>query len=376
MELLFFLTLFLIFFSYIGYPLSLVILSLFRNHPVERSQIFPSVSLILTVYNEERRIEEKLRNTLELDYPRECFQILVASDGSIDRTNAIVSSYREMGVELLELAERKGKEHAQKAAIAVASGELIVFTDVATILPGESIKTIVSNFSDPSVGSVSGEDRMLVAEGNVSGENLYVRYEMWLRGLESRVNSLVGVSGSFFAARKEVCMDFSVEMQSDFRTVLNCIKLGMRAVTDPLAVGYYKDVSDGRREYERKVRTVLRGITVFFNNTEYLNVFRYGLFSYQYLCHKLLRWLVPIFLILLLLFNVVLAPRSMFYLIVLAAQFLFYVIGFTGIRRTDLINSVFKKIPVYFVLVNISILQAWFRFAKGDRIVRWTPSER
>jgi glycosyltransferase involved in cell wall biosynthesis len=376
MELLFFLTLFLIFFSYIGYPLSLVILSLFRNHPVERSQIFPSVSLILTVYNEERRIEEKLRNTLELDYPRECFQILVASDGSIDRTNAIVSSYREMGVELLELAERKGKEHAQKAAIAVASGELIVFTDVATILPGESIKTIVSNFSDPSVGSVSGEDRMLVAEGNVSGENLYVRYEMWLRGLESRVNSLVGVSGSFFAARKEVCMDFSVEMQSDFRTVLNCIKLGMRAVTDPLAVGYYKDVSDGRREYERKVRTVLRGITVFFNNTEYLNVVRYGLFSYQYLCHKLLRWLVPIFLILLLLFNVVLAPRSMFYLIVLAAQFLFYVIGFTGIRRTDLINSVFKKIPVYFVLVNISILQAWFRFAKGDRIVRWTPSER
>jgi hypothetical protein len=199
---------------------------------------------------------------------------------------------------------------------------------------------------------------------------------MWLRGLESQVNSLVGVSGSFFAARKEVCRDFSVEMQSDFRTVLNCIKLGMRALNDPLAVGYYKDVSDGRQEFDRKVRTILRGITVFFNNTEYLNVFKYGFFSYQYFCHKLLRWLVPVLLILCLLFNIFLAQRSTFYLLVFIAQLLFYSVGLTGIRRTDSIKSVVYKIPVYFIVVNTSILLAWIRFIKGDRIVRWRPSER
>jgi len=376
MELLFIMTLFFIFFSYFGYPLSLAIFRLFRKRPVKRDLIFPSVSLIITVYNEEKRIEEKLRNTLELDYPTECIQILVASDGSTDRTNSIVSSFHDLGVELLELLERKGKEHAQKAAVAVASGEVIVFTDVAAILPEGSLKTIVSNFADPSIGCVSGEDRLLVPEGKVSGENLYVRYEMWLRGLESQVNSLVGVSGSFFAARKEVCRDFSVEMQSDFRTVLNCIKLGMRALNDPLAVGYYKDVSDGRQEFDRKVRTILRGITVFFNNTEYLNVFKYGFFSYQYFCHKLLRWLVPVLLILCLLFNIFLAQRSTFYLLVFIAQLLFYSVGLTGIRRTDSIKSVVYKIPVYFIVVNTSILLAWIRFIKGDRIVRWRPSER
>lgn len=376
MEILFFSTLFLIFYSYVGYPLSLAILGLFCKRPVERSTIFPFISLIITVYNEEKRIEGKLRNTLELDYPRNRFQILIASDGSTDRTNSIVYSFRETGVELLELPERKGKEHAQKTAVAVALGEVIIFTDVATILPKESLINIVSNFADPSIGCVSGEDRLMIPEGKVSGENIYVRYEMWLRGLESRVNSLVGVSGSFFAARKEVCRDFSVEMQSDFRTVLNCIKLGKRAVADPLSIGYYRDISDGRREFDRKVRTVIRGITVFFKNTEFLNFLNYGFFSYQYFCHKLLRWLVPILLIFFLLINVVLVQRSIFYLYIFIAQFLFYAIGLIGIRRIDSINYVLYKIPVYFILVNASILMAWIRFIKGDRIVRWTPSER
>jgi len=165
-------------------------------------------------------------------------------------------------------------------------------------------------------------------------------------------------------------------MQSDFRTVLNSVKLGMRAVTDPSAVGYYKDVSDDRREFDRKVRTVLRGITVFFNNMEYLNIFKYGFFSYQYFCHKLLRWLVPVLLILFLLSNVILVQKSMTYGLFLIIQFMFYSVGFMGIRRTDSIKSVFSKIPVYFIVVNASILLAWIRFVKGERIVLWTPSER
>jgi len=133
---------------------------------------------------------------------------------------------------------------------------------------------------------------------------------MWLRRLESRAGSLVGLSGSLFAARKEVCEDFSGEMQSDFRTVLNSMKMGLRGVSDPLAVGLYQDTANQKREWDRKIRTVLRGLTVFFRHLDLLNSFRYGLFSYQLLCHKLLRWLVPLLLFMALVSNAVLYYRS------------------------------------------------------------------
>jgi hypothetical protein len=153
---------------------------------------------------------------------------------------------------------------------------------------------------------------------------------MWLRRLESSVNSLVGMSGSFFAARKEVCRDFSGEVQSDFRTLLSSIKQGLRGVTDPLSVGYYLDLSDEKREFDRKVRTVVRGLTVFWRHTGLLNPFRYGLFAYQYFCHKLLRWLVPFFLVLAFVSNALLASSSPLFTALFAGQLMFYGIAVFG----------------------------------------------
>ena len=297
----------LIFYAYFGYPLSLCTINLFKKNycvfAVDSKLYY--VTIIIAAYNAEKLIIDKIENTLSIDYPKEILQVIVASDGSTDKTNDIVTKYAAKGIELLHIRRRGGKENAQMEAIKRAKGEIFVFTDVGTMLDPKGLKQIVSNFQDPSVGCVSGEDRLIEKDGSPSGEGFYVRYEMWLRKLESRVNSLVGLSGSFFAARSIVCKNFSNNHDSDFFTLLNCINIGLRGISDPLAIGYYHDISDQKLEYERKIRTVLRGMTGFFNNTEYLNFIRYGIFSYQYFCHKLLRWLVPVFLIIELMLNII-----------------------------------------------------------------------
>jgi len=367
-----------VFYAYFGYPLSLVIIKNIRSKKVNRELVTPGITLIITAFNEEKRIQDKLENSIVLEYPEGSLQILVASDGSTDATNEIVKSYGEQGIELFEVVHRGGKENAQKEAVPHARGEIIVFSDVATMLEPRGLIEIVSNFADSSIGCVSSEDRLIGQDGKPSGEGFYVRYEMWLRRLESRVNSVVGLSGSFFAARKTVCQDFSGDVQSDFRTLLSSMKLGLRGVSDPKAIGSYLNIADESREFERKVRTVLRGLTVFFKHLEFLNVFQYRLFSYQFFCHKLLRWLVPFFLATALTINVILAFTSGFFLLLLAGQFVFYGIGVYGQFREDfkLRKYPVLKIPMFFMVVNAAIVVAWWQYLAGKRVVIWTPSER
>lgn len=373
---LFFASLFLVFFSYLGYPITLYLIGWLAGKSVKREAIQPGVTFIVTVHNEEQRIRAKLENTMQLEYPRENLQILVASDGSTDGTHRIVEEFRDRGVELLDLSERGGKEHAQKEAVKHARGEILVFSDVATILEPRGVAELVSNFADETVGCVSSEDKLLGRDGKPSGEGLYVKYEMWLRKLESRASSLVGLSGSLFAARREVCRDFSSEMQSDFRTVLNSVGFGLRGVTDSLAVGIYQDTADSRREWDRKIRTVVRGLTVFFRHVKLLNVFRYGMFSYQLFCHKLLRWLVPAFLVLAIAANVILVGQSTFYAAFLVLQLTMYAIGGIGMFKPSMQKNLLVRIPTYFLTVNVSILFAWSRYLSGQRIVTWAPTKR
>lgn len=372
----FWFSVFLVVFTYFGYPLTLVLLTKLDFKRVQKKRNTPLLTLVITACNEEKRIREKLENTRNIDYSAEKLQVIVASDGSNDATNAIVLEYEDLGVELLALPERQGKENAQKEAVSHAKGEIIVFSDVATRIEPHGLKEMVANFADPTVGCVSSVDRVLGIDGKPCGEGAYVRYEMWLRELESKVSSLVGLSGSFFAARKEVCKDFSGEMQSDFRTVLNSMKLGLRGVSDPDAVGYYPDVADNTKEFNRKVRTVLRGQTVFFRNLEFLSFIKYGLFSYQYFCHKLLRWLVPFFLLIALISNVILGLNSVFYLIVLLSHLFFYGLAFCGWMSPKTSSLSLIKIPLYFSTVNLAILVSWIRYIRGNRMVMWTPSSR
>lgn len=201
-----------------------------------------------------------------------------------------------------------------------------------------------------------------------------MKYEMWLRRLESRVNSLVGLSGSFFAARKEVCMDFPGDVQSDFRTLLSSVKMGYRGVSDPDSIGNYLNIADEKREFERKVRTVLRGLTVFFKHVDLLNFLKFGLFSYQLFCHKLLRWLVPLFLLTAFISNLVMSYYTGFGLFLLILHIGFYAIGFFG-WITQSLRGVLK-IPMFFLVVNAAISVAWYQYMTGKRVVLWTPSQR
>ncbi|MCB0283312.1 MAG: glycosyltransferase family 2 protein [Calditrichae bacterium] len=375
----FFLMLFLIFHSYFGYPVSLLLIErvIKKKEKIAEPEHFePNVSYIISVHNEENRIIEKLENTLKLDYKKEKLECVVVSDGSTDKTNEYVKKYEKHGIKLLETHKRSGKENAQKEAIGIVNGDIVVFSDVATILDRNGITEIISSFRDRSVGCVSSEDVILDQDNNPSGEGIYIKYEMWLRNIESRVNSLVGLSGSFFAARKEVLKDFSGDMQSDFKTLLNSIKLGLRGISNPKARGYYKSIADEKKEYERKVRTVLRGITVFFNHLELLNPRRYGFFSYQFLCHKFLRWMIPWFAVILLLINIPLLFSGYFFKLTIILQLFFYVAALIGHKFEKLNSIILIKIPYFFSLANFAILHAWIKFFKGEQIVMWTPSKR
>ena len=363
-------------YAYVGYLLALLVLSCFRNRPVLVSDIQPSVSFVITAYNEEARIKEKIENSLHQQYPPERLEIVVASDCSSDRTDDIVRSYAALGVRLVRAQERKGKEAAQKLAVSQTNGEILVFSDVATTLPPQGIANIVKSFSDPTVGCVSSVDQFVDAQGNLSGEGAYVKYEMLLRHLETKVNTLVGLSGSFFAARRTVCSPWADDLQSDFNTLLNSMKAGLRGVSDPASVGYYKNLTDEKKEYQRKVRTVLRGIAVLMRSLPMLNPLRYGIFAWQLFSHKLCRWLVPFAMIGTLGSNIVLGISSGPYRVLLLGQILFYAIAAAYAGCSWMPRSNVFRLPSFFVLVNLSIIDAWMRYFRGDRVFRWEPSKR
>jgi glycosyltransferase involved in cell wall biosynthesis len=358
-------------YTYFGYPSALMAMGLFRMRPVQAATISPRVSFVIAARNEEARIAQKLKNTVEQDYPADALEIIVASDCSTDETDSIVRTYGQR-VRLVRAPERKGKEAAQRLALMQASGEILVFSDVATALAPNAVSTIVRNFADPTVGCVSSVDRFVDADGAVSGEGAYVRYEMLLRALESSVNTLIGLSGSFFAARRDVCQHWPVDRPSDFNTLLNAVSLGLRGVLDPQTAGYYRNISDERQELDRKVRTIARGIAVLAANRRMLNPFLYGLFSWQLASHKLGRWLVPFALIAAATSNAFLVTKSPLYAATFLLQGAFYTAAVVGLWT----GNRFLRLPAFFVLSNVAVLIAWWRYIRGDRITTWTPSAR
>lgn len=370
-EVTFWLSVALIVYAYAGYPFALFALSRFRDRRVVKRALTPRVSFIIAAHNEEQRIRDKIVNTLAQDYPSELLEIIVASDCSTDRTDEIVGEFAER-VRLVRAPERRGKEAAQQLAVLAAGGDILIFSDSATALEPQGVSSIVENFSDPSVGCVSSIDLCIDERGRVSGEGAYVRYEMFIRKLETRVGTLVGLSGSFFAARRIVCQRWSVDRQSDFNTLLNSIEVGLRGVLDPDSVGYYRTISNPSREFGRKVRTVVRGIAVLAPNLRYLNPFRFGLFAWELASHKICRWLVPFAMLGALVTNLLLASRSPFYQVTLFLQAGFYLAALVGLRT----DARILRLPSFLCVANFAVLMAWLRFARGERIALWSPSSR
>jgi len=375
LELICWLSLFGTIYSYFIYPLVLLALPKKLLH-IDTSKPLPFVTLIITAHNEQKRIKGKLENTLAIDYPAELREILVASDGSTDDTNQIVQTFDTQGIKLVHVQERKGKENAQLAAILAAKGELIVFSDVATQIPPEALRNLVTLFSDPRVGAISSEDRFITEDGKIAGEGAYVKYEMWLRNLESQVHSLVGLSGSFFAARKVVCESWDISVPSDFNTALNCVSKGYIAVSAPNVLGYYPNLKDDSKEYQRKLRTVIRGMAAIIRKPVVLNPFKLGIFAIEVFSHKIMRWLVPWFMMLLLASTLAVYQGHLFFTLLLIAQLAFYAVALLGYFLPALRENTIFKLPFFFIQVNFAIADAGVRFLMGKRITMWEPSKR
>ena len=367
-------------YSYFLYPLILKLLParefIQTDGKSDSNTELPVLSLIITVHNEEARIREKLDNTLQIKYPSELLEIIVASDFSSDETDNIVESYVEKGVRLVRADERKGKEYAQLCAIRASKGEILVFSDVATQIPVDALRLLAARFADPQVGALSSEDQFISNDGSVVGEGAYVKYEMWLRRLESDRAGLVGLSGSFFAARRVVCEDWDIYCPSDFNTALNSAKQGLVAITCPDVVGIYKDVQDASLEYSRKMRTVIRGITAIARHPEVLNPFRMGLFAFQVWSHKIMRWGVPWFMVIFFLLTLALQSDGAIFLLALIAQLAFYTLALIGWLSESLRKNTLIKIIFFFVQTNLALAQATVSFLMGKRMTVWAPSKR
>jgi len=378
MEHLFYFTAILCGYSYFLYPLILKLIPARSSNQAEimDDTNLPHLSLIITAHNEEARIQEKLENTLQIAYPKEQLEVIVASDFSTDATDSIVESYADHGIRLVRADQRKGKEYAQLCAIRASKGHILVFSDVATKIPAEAFRLLANRFADDRVGAISSEDQFISNDGQVVGEGAYVKYEMWLRRLESDRAGLVGLSGSFFAARREVCEHWDIYSPSDFNTGLNSAKTGMVAITCPDVVGIYKDVKDPSLEYRRKMRTVIRGITAIARHPEVLNPFSMGMFAFQVWSHKIMRWGVPWFMLAFAVITLIQQGQGGIYTLALLAQLAFYTLALAGWLSPWMRKNVAVKIIFFFVQTNLALAQATLMFLFGKRMTVWTPSQR
>ena len=209
------------------------------EHTADR-QSPESLAIIIAAYNEESRIRDKLENTLRLERTAHDLEIIVASDGSTDGTHDVVRQYAAQGVQLVVSPGRQGKEAAQSAAIETTKCEILVFTDVATTLDEQALVNVARNFEDPTIGAVSSTDKFIADDGEVVGEGFYVRYEMWLRQLESRVNTLVGSKWLVLCRQTQRMRGLGYQVPSDFGTAINCVRRGLRAISDPALIGIYR----------------------------------------------------------------------------------------------------------------------------------------
>lgn len=363
---------------YFGYPLLLIILSRLRPAPpVQTADITPDVSLIIPAYDEENVIAAKIENTRALAYPQDKLEIIVASDGSTDHTNEIVSTYVPQGVELIVLNPNRGKSSAQNRAVPETNGEIILFTDANVKLQSDAVRKVTSNFSDKSVGCVVGQVTY-VNEGDTSvseGEGFYWRYELFLRQKESELGNLAMGSGPIMALRRSLFEPLDPDVGEDFVLPMQTVMAGHRVVYEPEAVSQevlFQNVPSSM--FKSKVRVITKDLRGLFLCRAILNPLRYPLHAWGLISHKLLRWLVPYFLIALFVLNL-LVLKQPFYRLTLALQIAGYSAAALGClwQRAASKPPRILGIPFSFCLVNAAALVGVARFVMGKKAGKWEP---
>ena len=285
----------LVLYVYLGYPLLLSILERAFRRPIRKAEITPTVTLVISAFDEARCIGEKLENTLALDYPKDRLEVLVVSDASTDETDHIVAGFFDRGITLLRMPERRGKTAGLNAALRLVRGEIVVFSDANIRYAKDAIRHLVRAFADPTVGCVTGDSRYSDGRGGSAAhaqEDTYWGYERLIRRLESGLGSTVGGDGAIFAIRGALYTPLAPEAINDLVTPLQIVARGYRAVFEPHAVGVEPSTGDFWREFRRKRRIVNRSWHGVMSVPAVLDPRRVGLFAWQVWSHKVLRWLL------------------------------------------------------------------------------------
>ncbi len=378
MELLFWMFLGSLAYAYAGFPACVALVAMLRQRRVRKRAITPSVSLIVAAYNEERNIGPRLDNALALDYPAHLLEILVASDGSNDRTEEIVSGYESRGVRLLRLL-RRGKVHALNAAVAAAWGDILVFSDANSAYDTQALRHLVSNFADPEVGGVVGNTSYVLQPGCESssrGESLYLRYDTWLKKMESLTGSVISAHGAMYAVRRELYPTLSeAGVTDDFAISTAVVEQQRRLVFEMEARSSEIALPRAGSEFRRRVRIITRGLRGLWMRRRLFNPLRYGFYSVILFSHKALRRLLPIPLLLLLPLCLYLAPQGGLYRIAAFAQLAFYLLAFAGYLLRRAYAGRFKVfyVPFFYCMSNAAALVALWNLITGQTIELWQP---
>jgi len=363
-------------YTYAGYPALIALISTLRPRRIMRSEFTPRLTIIIAAYNEERALAAKLRNTLALDYPRELVEIIVASDCSSDRTDEIVQSFHHWGVILHRQPQRLGKTAAQNAAVEKARGDIIVFSDATSLYQPDTLRKIVRNFADESVGCVGGR-LIYVDPGDTHigrGAKRYWGYETFLKRHESNAGSLIGVSGCLYAVRKSAYRPLYNDACSDFIIATKMVEQRLRAIYEPEAICTEETNQRHQNELRMRVRIITHTLADLWRHRAMLNPLRSGLYAIQLLSHKVMRYFVPFFLVGLFVASSILAGGSPAYRALFLLQSLGHGCGvMSWLLEKYSVRSRVLALPHYFVLANVASVIAMFQFLRGERYARWEP---
>jgi biofilm PGA synthesis N-glycosyltransferase PgaC len=369
MRLLFWLSFSLIFLAYAAYPIWLYFRARYLPRPVLRARILPKVTILLAVRNEEKYLVAKLHNLAKLDYPEDRIEVMVVSDGSTDRTNSILGAWNNANLRAVILPNQCGKATALNRGVEEAKGEIIVFIDARQRIDSESLKNLVSNFADPTIGCVSGQLNIGTDASSAfaEGVGLYWQVEKKIRYWEGLTESMIGATGAYYAVRRSLLQPIPPEtILDDVYIPFQVVRQGQRVVFDQTALAWDSLKPDPKQEFRRKVRTLM-------GNYQLLHLAPWLLSSsnplrLRFVCHKLLRLLVPFALLGLLISTIWL--RKDIYQLALMLQLVFYSLAALSIFRGRVgIVSRLSNISLTFIVLNTAAAVAFLYFITGRKAV-------
>ncbi len=389
-EIIFWVLLFIVFYAYLGYGILLFFLvrikRLFKKKKTNVVQDYePEVTLFVAAYNEKDYVDKKVQNSLSLEYPREKVKQVWVTDGSDDGTPDLLKKYADQGVEVYHKPERGGKIGAMNRGMDFVKTPIVIFSDGNTMLGKESIRRIVNLFADPKVGCVSGEKRIYDKSGAAATEGIYWKYESTLKKWDAELYSVVGAAGELFAVRTELFEKVEKDtLLDDFIISLRIAMKGYTIQYDPEAYAIEAPSANVKEELKRKIRIAAGGIQSIVRLKPLLNIFKYGILSFQYISHRVLRWTIaPFSLPVIFLLNLWLAWHYGFdnlhniYTLMFYAQVLFYVMALLGwYLENKNIKVKLLYIPYYFLVMNYAVWMGVKRYFKGQQSVNWERAKR